>query len=481
MAMTESRRFWLFALGQVLLWCLLPTLICHNLPLDVVEGLAWGHGWPLGTYKHPPLQAWLLEMAAVVGGHSDFGIYALSAACLGLTYAALWRLGQVLMTPASARFGVMLLASCFYFATAIPEFNPNVVQLPLYALCGLFFWRAYQRNRWQDWLLLGLCGGLGLWGKYSFAVLLAGFGVFALIEPTARRLWRAPGAWLAAVVAGLVFLPHLLWLIQNDWLPLTYAKSRTETAQSLWQGLGWTMVFGLNQLLVIAPVILIAWLARQKLRSGITEKTIALHYLAVMAWSPLGLILLLALLLGDRPRDMWGMAFWPFIGLWAAGVFHSAWDQHRWARWALVGAIVMMPLAFTAGVLLSSPLGFRPWRTSFPGREMAQAADALWQAQGWHKPMRVVMGENWYGGNIAWYGQDRPQVMMGGNPEHSPWVTPEMVRKSGALIVWDPRGVTETFPGWAVPYGQPVAQTIVQLPYGRDTIPVALAIVAPQK
>ena len=41
------------------------ALTSPNAPLDVIEGYAWGHEWPLGTYKHPPLQAWILQLCAL--------------------------------------------------------------------------------------------------------------------------------------------------------------------------------------------------------------------------------------------------------------------------------------------------------------------------------------------------------------------------------------------------------------------------------
>ena len=43
---------------HMLVWTLVPTLVNRNLPLDVVEALAWGHEWEWGYEKHPPLSAW---------------------------------------------------------------------------------------------------------------------------------------------------------------------------------------------------------------------------------------------------------------------------------------------------------------------------------------------------------------------------------------------------------------------------------------
>ena len=41
--------------SHLVLWAALPILVCRNLQLDLVEGLALGKEWQLGYWKHPPL------------------------------------------------------------------------------------------------------------------------------------------------------------------------------------------------------------------------------------------------------------------------------------------------------------------------------------------------------------------------------------------------------------------------------------------
>ena len=456
----EEKIFLIFLIGQALLWWLLPTLAFHNLPLDVVEGLAWGQNWPIGTYKHPPLQAWVLEIAALLGGRTDAGIYLTGAFSLAVTYWAVWRLGSLLLPPAQALAGVLALGGCFYFATVIPEFNPNVVQLPLYALCGLFFWRGCQHNRLRDWFFFGVCAGLGLWGKYSFILMIASFGLFVLLEREARQLLYFKGLWLAAAVAAAVFLPHFIWLATHGWQPLAYAQSRAEPAAHFGQTLFW----------------IIAWLARgQAARRGASLRQ---RYLLMLAWGPFALLLALALLSGDKPRDMWGMALWPFIGLWLAGLLGSDWRRSRLARGVFFLAVAVMPLACLAGALLSTPMGYRPWRTEFPGRELAREAEALWRQQAGQRPLRIVISDNWFGGNVAWYSAARPQVMLF-DQRNSPWVTPQMLAAQGGLVIWDARNGRMQPPDLALPDEIAGERKIVSLPFGNESMMVGLAVIKP--
>src|SRR6476659_3926838 len=49
---------WVFGL-HLLVWTILPILVCDNLQLDLAEDLALGKEWQLGYWKHPPLP-WLI-------------------------------------------------------------------------------------------------------------------------------------------------------------------------------------------------------------------------------------------------------------------------------------------------------------------------------------------------------------------------------------------------------------------------------------
>ena len=59
----EARWLMVILAAHVTLWIVAPLIGFSSPPLDVVENLSWGREWVLGTYKHPPLQAWLTEIA----------------------------------------------------------------------------------------------------------------------------------------------------------------------------------------------------------------------------------------------------------------------------------------------------------------------------------------------------------------------------------------------------------------------------------
>ena len=55
--------FILIAALHFIFWTAGPSLGFSSPPLDVIENRFWGSEWLIGTYKHPPLQAWLTQIS----------------------------------------------------------------------------------------------------------------------------------------------------------------------------------------------------------------------------------------------------------------------------------------------------------------------------------------------------------------------------------------------------------------------------------
>ena len=53
--------FFIFILAHLIIWTAVPTITNKNLPLDVIEALAWGSNLDWGFNKHPPMVAFVLE------------------------------------------------------------------------------------------------------------------------------------------------------------------------------------------------------------------------------------------------------------------------------------------------------------------------------------------------------------------------------------------------------------------------------------
>ena len=70
--------FFIFAFSHLVIWTLIPSLTNKNLPLDVIEALAWGSNLDWGFNKHPPMSAFFPELFFQIFGAQDWAYYFLS-------------------------------------------------------------------------------------------------------------------------------------------------------------------------------------------------------------------------------------------------------------------------------------------------------------------------------------------------------------------------------------------------------------------
>ena len=71
--MSENKKLFIFLSTHLFVWTLVPAISNHNLPLDVIEALAWGSNLDWGFDKHPPMSAFAVELFHYIFGSQDWG------------------------------------------------------------------------------------------------------------------------------------------------------------------------------------------------------------------------------------------------------------------------------------------------------------------------------------------------------------------------------------------------------------------------
>src|SRR5512135_398812 len=89
-------------------WTALPALLYANLPLDLVEALAYGREWQLGYDKLPPLPWWLVEILHRAFG-ADIAYYALAQAAVVIAFLFVWATARPLVGAAGALLAVLII------------------------------------------------------------------------------------------------------------------------------------------------------------------------------------------------------------------------------------------------------------------------------------------------------------------------------------------------------------------------------------
>ncbi|MDX1922916.1 MAG: glycosyltransferase family 39 protein [Alphaproteobacteria bacterium] len=435
-----SKFFWGFVALHVVCWTFLPSLIQPNAPLDTVEGFVWGNEMQWGYYKHPPLQAWLLQFVAYIFGNSGFGYFGLSALTIGISFWAIYRTGRLFTTRMNALVATLLCEGIVYFNFLSPEFNPNVLQLMTWSLSAYAFSNAVLRDKLKHWLLLAVFFALGIYAKYSIALLGLGFFIFMITHQDARRFFTTYKPYLALAIFAALIAPHVIWLIQHNFLPFTYALSRSDEAKNVMERLYFPFRFTLTQILDMVPMIaLVSMLLNFRQRP---PKLAHFRHdlLAYLAFAPLALNFIISLCTGHKALDMWGMPYLSFIPLWLivnAPLDLSMKNLKPFAiAWGFVFVISLG--AFYFSVAMAPSYGFKPLRGHFSGAELSRIMHEKWQSAT-NTPLTYIVSDAWLGGNIALYSPDvakRPHVFIDGNALISPWIDMNEVIEKGALVVW---------------------------------------------
>jgi 4-amino-4-deoxy-L-arabinose transferase-like glycosyltransferase len=418
-------------------WSFVPWMVNDALPLDTIEALAWGREWALGYDKHPPLSAWAAEIFGRVFLRSDLGLYALSALCTAGGLAIVWRLSRELLSPTRALLALILLEGVYYHGFTAPEFNVNVLQIPLWAGAMYAYWRGLHGGGLGWWAALGSCAGLALLSKYLAGALLIGFAVHALVAR--RDLFRRVGPYFAGAICLALFAPHAAWAFEHDWITLRYGVERAggEADAGFVDHVLYPASFLLAQLGAIGGLLwlLIVWVPARRALSE-TERE-ARRFLIIMAVAPMGSLVGLSVLTGFELRSMWATPMLLASGPAAMAFLRTRFPESK-PRDGLVwcGVILAAPVAIYAGIsLLTLEFREKPKRVNYPGEALGAAAQAAWEER-LDGPLRVVIGSEWEGGLVGWYAADRPSVYIGASPARAQWMSDERVRERGAIVVW---------------------------------------------
>ena len=446
--------FLTFALAHAAIWTILPFVLYPNLPLDLIEALTYGREWQIGYDKLPPLPWWLVE-AAYRTFNSDLAYYALGQISVLSAFAAVWALTLRIASPAAAAASVLIIDGLHYFNFTSPKFNHDVAQLPFWGLAGLSFHRALRTGHPGYWAALGVALGLAFWAKYFVVVLGLPLALFLFVDPQARRSLATPGPWLAAAISLAIAAPHLVWLWQNDWLPLNYLASRARTAGSLFDHFAHPTVFALAQLFWLTPAFFIALPLWHHGGNGDGSKADGFdrRIIALLAFGPAIAVIAGSALSGRKLVAMWGYPLWLFLGCWIVVTVRAPIVRATMARlaaaWGVVTVCYVSSFAIQYAVLPYFNHRYRA--VLFPGEQLAQEISSRYRAQT-GAPLRYVVSTMWLGGNIGHYSVDHPRTLIDGDPRRTPWIDLDDLAGTGAVVVWiddDPRVVPAVYAGVA--------------------------------
>ncbi len=214
----------LIALGRVLLQVFTNgTYGFHQDELVTLDAAAHHLAW--GYVAWPPVTPFLARLSLTLFGPSLIGLRSFAVLAEGIVMLLA---GLMIRDLGGSRWAQIL------GAVAVATSPISIVQGGLFQyetfdyLCWVLLaftvMRLLKTENPRGWLGIGAAIGLGMMNKYTIALSVA--GVIVGVLATRNRRWlTSPWLWGGAGLALVIWLPNLLWQIQNHWISLYFLSS----------------------------------------------------------------------------------------------------------------------------------------------------------------------------------------------------------------------------------------------------------------
>jgi len=464
----------------VAFWSVFASLSRYNLDIhgDMVENFAWGIGWQLGYYKHPPLYSWISAVWLSIFPRTNFFYHLLSMTSVAVATFGMWRISTRFFTSAQQ---VLLVVMVFFLPPLTflsINYNATSAMAPFWAFTLLFYIRGLERRQPLDIFLIGFIGGLAMIAKYHSAVMLLAIFAHSILDREARSIYRTPLPLLAALGFAIPVVPHIWWLFDTSFMTVRYAA---EQGSGDWRDVLWSAVeFVPAMILYAAPGFIVLGAHRYPhdgrplfafKQIGAFWDTVEGRALLAAIILPPVFTILLGLVLDAQLSSLWSIPFFVFFPF----VLVACLPAQLAERYRLV--VPMLLGGFCVIALLLAPtmkrytLAIGRSNSAIPIDAIASAVQGKWDALT-DKPFRIVAAEdNFLANGMTFYAPDRPFAVQSAQLAITPWVTPQDIERDGAAVVCSSSDVT--------PDCQQLAERFLGRVDARDVFSVVMPAGAP--
>ena len=401
--------FYIFTTMHLILWTLIPTITNNNLPLDTIEALAWGSNLDWGFNKHPPASAFFLEIFYQVFGSNDWAYYLLSQIFVVTTFFIVFNFAEkIFNNKILSLISVFLLEGIYFYNFTTPEFNVNVCQLPFWAACVFYSWKLFNNKEidLKDCLWLGLFASIGFLSKYLFIYLLIAIDLLFFYIIFIKKYKKFDFKYLISLEVFIVLLvPHFIWLINNDFVTITYGLARTGLENSnILDHLIYPITFLIKQIGILIPFFIMSFFLIKRFKFKISLKDKKLLFLIFINLAPIALMFLTSFITGSKIRTMWMTPFYLFFGVLVVYIFQAQINLKRLNKFISAFLILFFISPFLYAYISITE---KDKRTDYLGKQIAIKTQYAW-SQDHKEPINVVLGNEWLAGNLSYHLESRP-------------------------------------------------------------------------
>ena len=221
----------------------------QDLNADMGEMVVWTRELALGYPKHPPLLAYVLWAWFKVFPFADWAYLLLAVITVSVgIFLAIELCAEWLAKEKLAVVPFLLATIPFYNFLGL-KFDQNSALIPLWALAMWAMLRALDTRHLGWAALAGLAAAAAMLVKYWSVFLIAALALAAVMHPRRRDYFRSAAPWVTAGVFLVAVAPHVVWLIRENFPPITWVTTRRvaasfgDTIASMLEALGGTFAY----------------------------------------------------------------------------------------------------------------------------------------------------------------------------------------------------------------------------------------------
>jgi 4-amino-4-deoxy-L-arabinose transferase-like glycosyltransferase len=420
-------------------WTIYSTVSAGNgLHHDMLEAFAWAQEPAWGYPKHPPFWAWVAYLWFKVFPIQDWAFYLLAQANAQIAIVGAWMLTRQIYGRDNAGASVLLLLLTPFYTFISIRYNANIIFLSLWPWTAYVFVRALESNRLVWSVAFGLLAAACMLSKYFALLLLASCFLASLLHPRARLYYRSASPYISIAICAVLFVPHLVWLWNNDFLPFTWAALRTQ--DSFGKTFGSILGFFFGSLafhvLIVAALLFVMtadarWSAARKLWATLRDRSQWPWH--ILSFGPLVLTAVAGLAGHIRLSPAFATPIFPLL----PALLVLAWQPSLERTRALA---IKLYLAVVAVAAISAPfvpyvsMRFGEAFNAEPRAELYQKAEQFWR-EGNSAPLRITGGSFPYALGMSFHASTHPSFFERLDMRFSPWVNAERIAREGMLIL----------------------------------------------
>jgi 4-amino-4-deoxy-L-arabinose transferase-like glycosyltransferase len=210
-----------------------------------------------GYVDHPPLAAFAAFAIRTLFGTSYIALRAVSALAAG---AAVLLAALIAARLGGGRFAqsmaALAIAAAPGFWAIFSFYSMNAFDIVIVSIAVIILIDILEKGAQRRWVAFGVCVGIGLLNKLTLLPL--GCALLAGILATKNRTkLLTPWPWIAGAIAGLIFLPHIVWQMAHGWPTIEFVRLTQQYSINPLSVGGYLLQLALTMNPLLAPV----WIA----------------------------------------------------------------------------------------------------------------------------------------------------------------------------------------------------------------------------